>query len=57
MAQINSKLTPSGSVTLPASGSVALFSELSDSGRLYLKDADGNVYPAVSGSGGGGGIF
>ena len=51
MAQINSKLTPSGSVTLPASGSVALFSELSDDGRLYLKDSDGNVYPAVDASG------
>ena len=54
MAQINQQSTPSGSISLPASGSVALFSEPTDLGRLYLKDSDGNVYPAVSGSGGGG---
>ena len=53
MAQINSKLTPSGSVTTPASGSVAFFTEETDGGRLYIKDSDGNVYPAASGSGGG----
>ena len=53
MAQINSKLTPSGSVTVPASGSVAFFTEEGDGGRLYIKDSDGNVYPAASGSGGG----
>jgi len=53
VAQINSKLTPSGSVTVPASGSVAFFTEEGDGGRLYIKDSDGNVYPAASGSGGG----
>jgi len=53
VAQINSKLTPSGSVTTPASGSVAFFTEETDGGRLYIKDSDGNVYPAASGSGGG----
>ena len=54
MAQINQQSTPSGSITNPASGSVALFSEPTDLGRLYIKDYQGNVYPAVSGSGGGG---
>ena len=57
MAQINQQSTPSGSITNPASGSVALFSEPTDSGRLYLKDYQGNVYPAVSGSGGGSGLI
>ena len=54
MAQINQQSTPSGSISVPASGSYAIFSEPTDLGRLYLKDSDGNVYPAVSGSGGGG---
>ena len=54
MAQINSKLTPSGSVTLPSSGSVAFFTEAADAGRLYIKDSEGNVYPAVDASGSGG---
>ena len=53
MAQINQLSTPSGSIQLPISGTIALFSEPTDSGQLYIKDYQGNVYPAVSGSGGG----
>ena len=57
MAQINQQSTPSGSISLPASGSVAIFSLPEEGGRLYIKDYQGNVYPAVDASGSSGGLI
>jgi hypothetical protein len=57
VAQINQQSTPSGSISLPASGSVAIFSLPEEGGRLYIKDYQGNVYPAVDASGSSGGLI
>ena len=54
MAQINQLSVTSGSVSLPNSGSVAIFSNIEDSGNLYIKTSAGTVTPVGNTSGGGG---
>ena len=55
MAQINQLSVTSGSVSLPNSGSVAIFSNIADNGNLYIKSSTGTVTPVGNTSGGGGG--
>lgn len=54
MAQINQLSVTSGSVSLPNSGSVAIFSNIEDNGNLYIKSSAGTVTPVGNTSGGGG---
>ena len=54
MAQINQLSVTSGSVSLPNSGSVAIFSNIEDNGNLYVKTSAGTVTPVGNTSGGGG---
>ncbi len=52
MAQINQLSVTSGSVSLPNSGSVAIFSNIEDNGNLYIKTSTGTVTPVGNTSGG-----
>jgi hypothetical protein len=54
VAQINQLSVTSGSVSLPNSGSVAIFSNVDDNGNLYIKTFTGTVTPVGNTSGGGG---
>jgi hypothetical protein len=54
VAQINQLSVTSGSVSLPNSGSVAIFSNIEDNGNLYIKSSAGTVTPVGNTSGGGG---
>jgi hypothetical protein len=55
VAQINQLSVTSGSVSLPNSGSVAIFSNIEDNGNLYIKSSAGIITPVGNTSGGGSG--
>jgi hypothetical protein len=55
VAQINQLSVTSGSVSLPNSGSVAIFSNVEDNGNLYIKTSAGVITSVGSTSGGGSG--